>query len=123
MDYVDVINLNPPSEMVEHLERMCNNVNDPIPEHENDGTDPESIQFACPEQMPPSTDEQCNTSDKPKCGRTCKPTPPETSKKPKRCRGRPPKCKGPLSSSDAPEPKKPKVYHTRGTTQPQINFT
>ena len=43
--------------MVEHPEGICNDdVNDPIPEHENDdGTDPKSIQFACPEQVPPTT--------------------------------------------------------------------
>jgi hypothetical protein len=47
MDCVDVINPNPPLEVVDHPERMCNDdVNAPIPEHENDdGTDPKSIQF------------------------------------------------------------------------------
>ena len=91
---------------------MCNDdVNDPIPEHGNDdGTDPKSIQFACPEQIPPSTDEQSkcgrgrphkpkslDTGDKPKLGRgrSCKPTPPETSEKTKHGRGRPPKHKDP----------------------------
>ena len=35
----------------------------PIPEHENDdGIDPKSIQFACPEEVPLATEEQ------PKCG-------------------------------------------------------
>jgi hypothetical protein len=49
MDCVDIINPNPPSKVIEHPERICNDdVNAPIPEHENDdGTDPNSIQFAC----------------------------------------------------------------------------
>ena len=49
MDCVDVINPNPPSELVQHPERLDNDaVNASIPEHENDdGTDPMSIQFAC----------------------------------------------------------------------------
>ena len=84
MNCVDVINRNPPSEMVEHPERMCNDdVNDSIPEH--DGTDPKSIHFACPEQMPSSSDEQ------PKRGRGIprKPKSPDTGDKLKRGRGRP----------------------------------
>ena len=45
MDCVDVINPNPPFQVVEHPERICNDdINAPIPEHENDNeTDPTSI--------------------------------------------------------------------------------
>ena len=101
--------------MVEHPERMCSDdVNDPIPEHENDdGTDPKSIQFACPEQVPLTTEEQpkCGhgrphkTTISPKMphdkqpqrsrGQPRKPKPPDTGDTPKRGRGRPPKRKDP----------------------------
>ena len=116
---VDVINPNPPNEVVEHPERMCNDdVNDPIPEHENDdGTDHKSIQFACPEQVPPTTEEQPKrgrggprkTTIPPKIlhdkqpqrgrGRPRKPKPPDIGDKPKCGRGRPPKHKDPPPSN------------------------
>ena len=70
--------------MEEHPERMCNDdVNDPIPEHENDdGTDHKSIQFVCPEQMPSNSDEQPKRGR----GRPRKPKSPDTGDKPKRGR-------------------------------------
>ena len=109
MDCVHVINPNTPLEVVDHPERMCNDdVNAPIPEHENDnGTDPKSIQFACPEQVPPPTTEQPKHGR----GRPRKPKPPDSGDKPKCGRGRPPKRRDPPSNSSVPEPRKPNVSH------------
>ena len=114
MDCVHVINPKSPSTLVEHPERICNDdVNAPIPDHENDdGTDPKSIQFACPEQIPPPT--TCTEDGQPKRGRgrPRKPKPPNSGDKPRRGRGRPPKHKDPPSDSSTPEPKKHKVDHS-----------
>ena len=120
--------------MVEHPERMCNHdVNDPISEHENDiGTDPKSIQFAFPEQMPPSNEQSKHCR-----GTPCKPKSPDTGDKPKRGRGdhvnqHLVKLVKNLSVIEEEGHRSVKILHlnqrnprciTRSTTQSQITFT